>query len=668
MRRACIVLSLCACGPHPGAERALLGVVVAAQVMSAQITRVSVEVAPADVSADLARDAGGTFSGTLSVPVGVQTVNATAWAGPAAAGTASGLVTVAKGGTAHLSITVLDATGTPPQPDHSPVIISLTASASSATVGDQLSLSAAASDADGDAISFAWTAAPGGCGSFSAPGSASNTFTAAAAGNCAVTVAARARGLADTRSTTIAIAGGGGTPPLPALVQHLSSTSNPPLDTRVGNDFRFTLPNPVVAGNCLVLGISYRWSATRTVRVSDGNGNLWPTSPAATTTDGVDLISSIFVLPGARPGTTTFTVSFDADVIAFQYTVSEFDNLDPVSPVSGSSAGQTTAPALAIPAFTPANNDAAGGNLVWSYFMDHEFVPSRGVSNFAPGAGFALLDADIGWTNIGLAHASQFFLQRTSAAVAPSMIATGAPANEGFNGVAVALKVAAAGGPPAAGIRIEKIAHFTNPVPPKNWNFQFPTVGNLIVGVVCQSELIDITSVTDSKGNVYAKVGPSLDEPQFWYARNATPDPDLRIVVHSAGTPVNASFLWYDISGADPLPLDGQADLSGAGIDSGKSSIVDAPVMTPASAGLTLAAISFGTGPATGLTTGAPPLAIFDYVSYAREIDMDRMDNADGRAHFYNGDLSTEHYNWILNHTIGTTASATAVHFKAAAP
>ncbi|HEY6912156.1 MAG TPA: hypothetical protein VI356_22445 [Myxococcales bacterium] len=665
MRRALVALALCACGSQP--ERALLDVSVAAQIASAQITRVSVQVVPAGVSADLSRDAGGTFSGTLSVPTGAQTVNATAWAGLSVAGTASAAVTVVKGQTARVAITILDATGAPPQPDHSPVITSLSASASAAIVGDRISLSAAATDADGDAISFLWTAAPSGCGTFSAAGSASTAFTAAAAGNCVVTVAATARGLSDTRSTTIAISGGGGAPPSPALVQHLSSTSNPPAERRAGNDFRFTLPNPVMAGNCLVLGISYTWSAARTVHISDSAGNVWPTTPAATTTDAVNLISSIFVLPGAKGGTTTITVGFDASVIAFQYTVSEFDNLDPISPVSGSSRGQTTAPALAAPSFIPANNDAAGGNLIWSYFMDHEFAPQNGVTNFAPGTNFALLDADIGWTNTGLPHASQWFLQRTAAAVAPAMTATGAT-GDGFNGVAVALKVAAAGGPAPGGIRIEKIAHFTNPVPPNTWNFQFPTVGNLIVGVVCQSDIIGITSVTDSKGNVYTKVEPATDEPQFWFARNAVPDPNLKITVHSAGTPVNSSFLWYDISGADPLPLDGQAHLSGGGISAGRNSIVDAPLITPASLGLTLAAISFGTGPATGLTTGAPPLAIFDYVSYAGEIDLDRMDNADGRAHLYNTDLSAEHYNWILNHTIGTTASATAVHFKAAAP
>ena len=246
--------------------------------------------------------------------------------------------------------------------------------------------------------------------------------------------------------------------------------------------------------------------------------------------------------------------------------------------------------------------------------MDHEFVPSKGVSNFAPGAGFALLDADIGWRQIGLPHASQSFLQRTAAAVTPSMTTTGAPLREGFNGVAVALKVAPAGGAAPAGIRIGKIVHFTSPTPPNTWVFQFPTTGNLIVGVVCQKEIINVTSVTDSKGNIYTKVAPFADVPQFWFAANATPDPDLHITVHSAGTPVNSSFLWYDVSGADAVPLDGQVAVTGAGIDVGSNSIADAPLITPQSLGLTLSAISFGTGPATGLNAGSPPLAIFDYV------------------------------------------------------
>ncbi len=665
MRRAWAILLLCGCQAAP-APRGLLRVVVTGATAPAQITRVSVSVQPAAVEADLAQDPGGTWSGALSVPGGGETVAARAWAGTAVVASGSGSVTVIAGQTVPLAIALLDATGSPPAPPHSPVV-SLTAAATSVAVGGTVALTATAFDADGSAIAYAWTAAPDGCGTFSPPGSASTSFTALAVGRCTVTVTASAGGLSGSDSTPIDVG-----PATPVVVQHLSSTSNPPFQQILGNGYRFTLPNPVQAGNCLVLGISYSFSATRTVSISDSSGNVWPAAPAATTTDSTVLVSSIFVQPGAAGGTTTLTVSFDQPVATFQYTVSEIANVDPVSPVAGASAGQTAAPDLAVPAFAPAENDANGGNLIWSYFIDHATPVWNGVVRFAAGTGFTLLDADIGWSpfGYGLPHASQLLLQPTAAAVAPAMTATMPPnvANDAFNGVAVALRVAPSGAPAPPGMHIQRISLFTNPTPPTEWVFQLPTQGNLIVGVVCQADIIDIDSITDSRGNTYVKVEPQRDEPQIWYAAAATPDPDLVITVHSTGTPVNASFIWYDIAGAAAAPLDAVADLSGAGVPVGSDTLLDAPVITPPSPGLTLAAVSFGTGPALGLAPGSPAGAVFDYVYYDGELDIDQMDNADGRAHLYDAGLSPEHFGWVLNHTAGTTASATAVHFAAAAP
>jgi hypothetical protein len=666
VRRVCIALFLYACSAPTAAGEAFVSVTVTAQTAGAQITKISVTVTPAGTTRDLTRDAGGTFSGKVSVPPGLQTVTATAWAGGTAAGSGSGSVTVIKGATVLLSILALDITGPAPAPDHSPVITSLSASASTVEVGDQVSLAAVALDADGDGLTVLWTAAPAGCGAFAAPNAASTSWTAAAVGTCVVAVRASARLLSDTRSVSILVTPVVGVP-APTLVQHVSSTMNPPTDGTTGNNYKFTLPNPVMAGNCLVLGISYVRSATRTVRVTDSNANAWRTVPEVSTTDGINLTSSIFVLPNAIAGVTSITVTFDAPILTFQYTVSEFNDVDPVSPVSGGSGGLSTAPNLATPAFTPANNNGNGGNLIWSYFIDNEFGTDNGTRKFAPATPFTLLDADIGWTFVGLPHASQYFVQATAGPIAPAMTATMSPGNDGYNGLAVALRAGFAGSPaPATGIRVQRVSHFTNSVPPTTWNFQFPTKGNLIVGVVAQSDIIDITSITDSKSNTYVRYEPETDEPQIWYAVNATPDPNLRITVTSAGVPVNSSFLWYDISGAASSPPDAIAHLTGGGIDFRNNRIDDAPLITPPSLGLTIAAISFGTGPATGLTTGSPPGAIFDYVSYAGELDIDRMDNADGRAHLYNTDLSAEHYNWILNHSMGTTASATAVHFRAA--
>src|SRR5262249_6121395 len=139
------------------------------------------------------------FSGTITVPVGAQTVQADAFAGSTKVGTGTATVTVSKGAQMQALITILDSTGPIPGPDHSPVVTSLVAPAS-AQVGDQPALTAAAMDADGDAMSFAWDATPAGCGTFASPAAPSTTFTAITIGTCTVRFTVTANGKSDSRS------------------------------------------------------------------------------------------------------------------------------------------------------------------------------------------------------------------------------------------------------------------------------------------------------------------------------------------------------------------------------------------------------------------------------------------------------------------------------------
>jgi hypothetical protein len=141
------------------------------------------------------------------VPVGAQTATADAYAGAVKVGTGSTPVTVSKGQTAQVSITVLDGSGPDPLPDHSPVITSFVVPASTVSAGSQTPLSATALDADGDALTWAWTASPSGCGTFTAPAAPSTTFTAGPAGTCTLQVAATARSKTDTRSASVSIVG-----------------------------------------------------------------------------------------------------------------------------------------------------------------------------------------------------------------------------------------------------------------------------------------------------------------------------------------------------------------------------------------------------------------------------------------------------------------------------
>jgi hypothetical protein len=678
VRWAFIALWLCACARQPAAADASIRVVVATLTSSAQITRVSVTVTPADVSADLTRDPAGTFSGTLTVAAGAQTVTASAWAGTMLAGSGTGSVTVVKGRTATLLITALDVTGPAPLPNHSPVVTSLVASATAVALGDQVSLVATAMDADGDAITFGWSAAPAGCGTFATPGSASTIWTAAAVGTCAVTITAGARGQSDSRSMSILVNPPAGGPPRPTLVQHVSSSANPTGVGEPGNAFKFTLPNPVRSGNCLILGMSYLWSATRTISITDDNGNVWPAAPAVTTTDGTALIVSIFVLPNANAGVTTITVTFDTALLPFQYTLSEFYNVATAAPTSGSSSSKATiSPSLATGSFTPGNNDANGGNLIWTYFA----YPYSGLSGFFPttfaaGGTFSLLDADIAWHEQGFPHASEYFVQATAAPINPGMTATMSGGNDFFLGASIALKAASAGTAPPEGIRIVRVSHQTN----QNtlgtrtaWDLQFPCSGNLIVLVTHEYAIIPINSITDNRGNDYVARALEDDEPQFWTVSGATPGNDLKMTLNLTAGALSSTVVLYDIVGADPAPVDGVAGTPVAADPSSgghSADINNAPQITPVSLGLTIAAVDLGIGPISGLLPGTPPGAIFDLVTYAGETDNSTMDNADGKAHVYNTDLTPEHWNWgpILNDlTVDVNYSSTAVHFKAAA-
>src|SRR5262249_30648440 len=114
VRTASVFLLLCACQTSTMAGGGYVRVTGTTQ--SSQVTRVSVTIAPANASADLSRDPAGTFSGTLGVSAGTQTVTASAWNGSTLVGSGTGSAVVTAGQTADVSITVPG--GTSPGSDH----------------------------------------------------------------------------------------------------------------------------------------------------------------------------------------------------------------------------------------------------------------------------------------------------------------------------------------------------------------------------------------------------------------------------------------------------------------------------------------------------------------------------------------------------------------------
>ena len=299
--------------PGPACQRAApgtgnLAVSVQPLTTNSQITRVSVTVTPANLSTDLARDPSGTFSGLLTIPTGLQTVNASAWAGTIQVGTGSNTVTVLKGQLASVTITVTDGTGPAPVPDHSPVITSFNVPAGSATVSDQLSLSATAFDADNAPITWSWSVSPPGCGSYSSPSSPSTIWTALVAGTCRVTVTATAKGKSDSKSADIAVA------PKPT----------------------FSISGTITNGSGASVALSGASSATTTADASgnysftllfNGSYVVTPTKAGYTMTPA----SQSVTVAGANQTGINFTASVTANTLRRDVTVTGYANVSSTS-------------------------------------------------------------------------------------------------------------------------------------------------------------------------------------------------------------------------------------------------------------------------------------------------------------------------------------------------
>jgi chitodextrinase len=459
----------------------------------------------------------------------------------------------------------------------------------------------------------------------------------------------------------------------PTLVQNVSSSTNPVGIGIDGNDFKFTLPNAVLAGNALVLKVAYESGASfAATPVTDSNGNVWPAAPSAAVADRNGNVNlAVFVLPNARPGLTTLTVHFTTPVRPFQYDCGEWRNVDTAAPVAGSvGASGVAGPTVSAGVFTPQNNDAHGGNLVL-YYVHTDDSPGSGnsASSIAAGGGFTLLDADIAWgRDTNSYHASAYLVQPTAAAIDPSVTVTTAPGTEHFVVLAIALKAAAAGTAPAPGIRIVKMHHFTNEVPPTAWNIQFPTTGsNLIVAVTPNAPgngNTTIGSVTDNHGNTYRKTQPAADQPQWWVAEGATTAADTRLTVSMNAGSAGLSMRVFEITGAaSSSVVDAAAGMSATKCDS-LTSITRAPSITPASAnGLTIATMALGQGP--GLAVDGPAGAVFDLVTYAGELDTDTMENADAMGHVYNTTTTTQDWSWRFTSRPANSCHASAIHLRA---
>ena len=416
----------------------------------------------------------------------------------------------------------------------------------------------------------------------------------------------------------------------PALSQHIGGGALPaPGGTASpGRRFKFTLPNAIGSGNMILLGLSWT-SGIGNPTITDSLGNTWPTSPNVSADAGAgNMISTIWVLPNSASGVNTITVKFPAVTNEFHHCESEFYNVATSGSGTWNGTATTGATPVASPAcgsFTPTNNNANGGNLIWTYFCSSNLIASGNPTLWTPtatgGITPTLLDADIGWTgtSFGMPHASQYLVQPTAGAINSAATLTG-DAVDTFNCLSIAIPAAAAGTAPAAGIRIVRICHFGTlnfPTGVGTYTLQLPSTGNARL-LTCTDPNTTVTGISDSQSNTWVHLS-TITGDNFWYfVGGAANTNSLTATISTSAGANKLSWRYVDIAGVNTVtPIDVQVNVGSTALN-GATVWDNAPTISPTSptGGVMIANLGLGQGPGYGFDTGAPAGAVFDLCTY----------------------------------------------------
>ena len=395
----------------------------------------------------------------------------------------------------------------------------------------------------------------------------------------------------------------------PGFVQHVSFQSNENFEN--GNAFVYNLPNAVLSGNCVIVSLTFAYSASRTVAITDNNGgNTW-TQLATVNNTGQGLTSRTYASFNTAAGTSQITVTFDAALQGVQANISEFYNIA----ISNATDGSHTASSVATSGSIASGsfNTTVNGDLIYQFGANTTFGTQLAdhPTNFTPGSGFAPLVMD---------HSEGTFIQwqaqSSFGATNPGFISSDGGGGT-YNSITVALKSASAGtAPSATAIRIANIFHTRISTYPlannssANFTAQFPTTGNLFVLSTAYDELQEkVNSVSDSiNGSWNVVTGTGV--PQFAYKQNATPGAlTLTVNLTELGSG-NLQVLFYDVVNADTAASPVIAYNTGGAVSAG-GNVTPAPTIIPATAnGLVIATVGLYTGPPN--TLSSPTGVIFE--------------------------------------------------------
>jgi hypothetical protein len=402
------------------------------------------------------------------------------------------------------------------------------------------------------------------------------------------------------------------------------------------NTLTIQLPNPVRAGNCLILGVQFN-SLGSVASVTDDKGNNWIAGPTATNVTLFKGMNLYYVL-NAISETQTIRVHFSGLPIipAFpQAVVSEFYNVATSSAFDGSAASSTSRTAGTITTTAP-------GDLIYEWGASLSSSDINGGAfngtSITAGTDFTLLSADL---QVG--SSDQYQIQPAAGPITPTFSASG---SDVWGSLAIALKSATAGTAPPPGIRIVHLQHtLLQAVRAQNREdpivMQFPSSGNLLVGLYNAAGPF-ATDVTDSLGNIWslpesAKIidDDGVVSAQIVYAANAQTSPNLSgITVSITETGIgDMMFNLYDVTGAAASPFDLATTLQG--INETFTPHTTGTITPRTTNGLVIHVNSITFHQESGMTS--PVGGAFDTVTNDLEgEDVSTLDMDNAYAHIYN--------------------------------
>lgn len=436
----------------------------------------------------------------------------------------------------------------------------------------------------------------------------------------------------------------------PTCVQHVLTNSNENFEN--GNGFIVRLPEPTLANNCIVLFLTYGYSASRTVTITDDQSSSWPAATRTVNDTGNVLTTAVFVLPNCAAGIRAITVTFNASLQGFQASASEWYNVATSSPGDGSN-GATSATPAASGSFTTTTN----GDLILHYAIGSGWGRPL---NAGEASDCTTLTKASGYTKL---HASrqnmcfvEYLVQTTAGATNPSASFSGGTSNtEPVNSITLALKNASAGtAPSATDIRVRGLIHGALPDVASSGNYTVwtPFAGNLAVLITSYpSTGLPINSGTLAVGGSMTLVAPGAPgaSPQAVYKTGMTSsDDDVLTLNVSTGSSGKLQYMVYDVVNAGAY--DTQANVALGSFGAG--SIPHCPDITPGvSTGLTIATAEFGTGPPSACTS--PSGARFDCGFYTGYTDLSPWDSGDAHGHIRFTSNAAQNWTWTDTQATG---------------